>query len=62
MDKLDEKTRDKIVYKIWKSRSTNDKELFKKLQNEIRNLEQNITSHILDFLRFGTRQTKVILL
>jgi phage-related protein len=35
MDQLDEKTRDKIVYNIWKSRSTNDKELFKKLQDEI---------------------------
>lgn len=35
MDKLDEKARDKIFYNIWKSRSTNDKELFKKLQDEI---------------------------
>lgn len=35
MDKLDEKARDKIVFNIWKSRSTNDKELFKKLQDEI---------------------------
>jgi phage-related protein len=32
---LDEKARDKIIYNIWKSRSTNDKELFKKLQDEI---------------------------
>lgn len=35
IDKLDEKTRDKIFYNIWKARSTNDKELFKKLQDEI---------------------------
>ena len=35
LDKLDEKARDKIFYNIWKARSTNDKELFKKLQNEI---------------------------
>ncbi|MDY3318611.1 type II toxin-antitoxin system RelE/ParE family toxin [Riemerella anatipestifer] len=35
LDGLDEKTRDKIVYNIWKARSTNDKELFKKLQDEI---------------------------
>lgn len=34
LDNLDEKTRAKIVYNIWKSRSTNDKELFKKLQDE----------------------------
>ncbi|MEN6452944.1 MAG: type II toxin-antitoxin system RelE/ParE family toxin [Prolixibacteraceae bacterium] len=32
---LDEKARDKIFYNIWKARSTNDKELFKKLQDEI---------------------------
>ncbi|WP_262149813.1 type II toxin-antitoxin system RelE/ParE family toxin [Chryseobacterium foetidum] len=35
LDELDEKARDKIVYNIWKARSTNDKELFKKLQDEI---------------------------
>lgn len=35
LDGLDEKTRDKIFYNIWKSRSANDKELFKKLQDEI---------------------------
>ena len=35
LDEIDEKTRSKILYNIWKSRSTNDKELFKKLQNEI---------------------------
>jgi uncharacterized protein (TIGR01639 family) len=35
LDGLDEKARNKILYTIWKSRSSNDKELFKKLQNEI---------------------------
>jgi len=35
LDKLDEKSRQKIIYTIWKARSTNDKELFKKLQDEI---------------------------
>lgn len=35
LDLLDEKSRDKIVYNIWKARSTNDKELFKKLQDDI---------------------------
>ncbi len=35
LDKLDAKARDKIVYNIWKARSTNDNELFKKLQDEI---------------------------
>jgi phage-related protein len=35
LDGLDEKARDKIFYNIWKARSSNDKELFKKLQDEI---------------------------
>ena len=35
LDKLDEKPRDKIIYNIWKARSINDKELLKKLQDEI---------------------------
>ena len=35
LDGLDEKVRGKIFYNIWKARSTNDKELFKKLQDEI---------------------------
>ena len=35
LDGHDEKTRDKIFYNVWKARSSNDKELFKKLQGEI---------------------------
>jgi len=35
LDLLDEKAREKILYNIWKVRSTNDKELFAKLQDEI---------------------------
>ncbi|TAD88093.1 MAG: type II toxin-antitoxin system RelE/ParE family toxin [Bacteroidetes bacterium] len=35
LDGVDEKARNKILYNIWKARSTNDKELFKKLQDEI---------------------------
>jgi len=32
---LEEKARDKVFYNIWKARSSNDKELFKKLQGEV---------------------------
>lgn len=35
LDNLDKKSRKKIIYNIWKARSTNDKELFKKLKGEI---------------------------
>lgn len=35
LEGLDEKSREKILYNIWKSRSINDNELFKKLDGEI---------------------------
>lgn len=35
IDKLDEKTRDKVIYNIQKARVSNDKELFSKLKGEI---------------------------
>ena len=35
LDRLDEKVRDKIIYNITKARFSNDKELFKKLTDEI---------------------------
>lgn len=35
LDNLDEKVRDKIIYNISKARYSNDKELFKKLIDEI---------------------------
>lgn len=35
LDNLDEKVRDKIIYNITKARFSNDKELFKKLTEEI---------------------------
>ena len=35
LDTLDEKTKEKILYNVWKAQMTNDKELFKKLQDDI---------------------------
>jgi phage-related protein len=35
IDRLDEKTRYKVIYNIQKARVSNDKELFKKLKGEI---------------------------
>jgi len=35
IDSLDEKARDKIIYNLQKARFSNDKELFKKLKDEI---------------------------
>jgi hypothetical protein len=35
IDSLEEKTRDKVIYNIQKARFSNDKELFKKLKDEM---------------------------
>jgi phage-related protein len=35
IDNLDSKAREKVLYNIWKARSVNDNELFKKLTDEI---------------------------
>jgi phage-related protein len=35
LDKLDNKSREKILFNIWKSRETNDPKLFKKLTDDI---------------------------
>ncbi len=35
LDELEEKSREKILFNIWKARVINDKELFKKLKGEI---------------------------
>jgi len=35
LDKLDEKSRRKVIFNIWKSKEVNDPELFKKLTDEI---------------------------
>jgi len=35
LDKLDHKSREKVLFNIWKSRESNDPELFKKLTGEI---------------------------
>jgi len=35
LNSLDEKTREKVLYNLWKSRMINDSELFKKLTDDI---------------------------
>lgn len=35
LESLDQKTKEKVLYNIWKSRSVNDNDLFKKLDGEI---------------------------
>ena len=52
LDSLDEKARDKVIYNIQKARLSNDKELFKKLKDEIwelRTLYQGFQYRLLAF-------------
>jgi len=35
LEDLDDKSREKILFNIWKARETNDPSLFKKLSNDI---------------------------
>lgn len=58
LDLLDEKTRDKVVYNIWKSRSTNNKELFKKLQDEIWEFRTKYNKNYYRLLAFWDKTDK----
>ncbi len=62
LDGLDEKVRDKIIFNITKARFSNDKELFKKLTEEIWEYRTLFNKLITDFLLFGTNQKKPTLL
>ena len=62
LDSLDEKARDKIIYNIWKSRSTNDKELFKKLQDEIWEFRTKYNRTYYRLLAFWDKSDKEITL
>lgn len=58
LDNLDEKSRDKIFYNIWKSRSVNDKVLFKKLQDEIWEFRTLYNKTYYRLLAFWDKETK----
>lgn len=55
LDTIDEKSKDKILYNIDKAKYINDPGLFKKLDDLIWDLEQNIKEHITDCFHFGTK-------
>ena len=64
LDNLDEKSREKVLFNIWKSREINDPELFKKIsQNiwEFRTLFKNQKIRLLAFWeKIEGKQTLVI--
>lgn len=53
LESLDQKTREKVLYNIWKSRSVNSNDLFKKLDGEIWEFKLCIISNTSDYLGFG---------
>lgn len=55
LDDLDDKTREKVIFNIWKSRETNDPDLFKKLTDEIWEFRTRYKGNKLGFLPFGTK-------
>jgi phage-related protein len=56
LDKLDIKTREKVIYNIWKSREINDPELFKKLTGEIWEFRTNYLSQNVRMLAFWDKE------
>ena len=64
LDDLDDKTREKILFNIWKSRDINDPELFKKLSGDIWEFRTRFKSRQIRLLafwdEFGSKRTLVI--
>lgn len=60
LDSLDEKSREKVLFNIWKSRETNDPELFKKLTEEIWEFRTKYKGRQIRLLAFWdkTKKTK----
>jgi phage-related protein len=64
LEDLDEKSRKKVLFNIWKAREINDPELFKKLSSEIWEFRTHFKNNQIRFLAFwdktGGNQTLVI--
>ena len=59
LDELDEKTRNKVIFNIWKSKKVNDPELFKKLNNEIWEFRTKYLSKQVRLLAFWDKTDKI---
>ena len=58
LDSLDQKSRDKVYYNIWKSRSKNDPELFKKIDDDIWEFRTNLGNKYIRLLAFWNKVDK----
>ena len=65
LEDLDEKSRNKVLFNIWKAREINDHQLFKKLSDEIWEFRTHFKSNQIRFLAFWDKtnenQTLVII-
>lgn len=59
LDKLDKKSRDKVLYNIWKSRVVNDPELFKKISEEIWEFRTKYRTKQIRLLAFWDKEDKL---
>ncbi len=64
LDKLDDKTRKKVIFNIWKSKKVNNPELFKKLTNEIWEFRTKYLSKQIRLFAFWdkTNKTKTLVI
>jgi len=58
LDNLDDKTRKKVIYNIWKSRDVNDPELFKKLDGNIWEFRTKFLTNQIRLLAFWDKTEK----
>ena len=58
LDSLDEKTRNKVMYNVWKSREINDPELFKKLDGNIWEFRTKFLTNQIRLLAFWDKTEK----
>ena len=58
LDKLDEKSRKKVLFNIWKAREKNDPELFKKLSGEIWEFRTKYSTKQIRILAFWDKSDK----
>ena len=58
LDSLDDKTRRKVIYNVWKSKDVNDPELFKKLNKNIWEFRTKFQSKYIRLLAFWDKTEK----
>jgi phage-related protein len=62
LDELDEKSRRKVIFNIWKSKEVNDPELFKKLTDEIWEFRTKYLTKQIRLLAFWDKTDKAEIL